>query len=376
MNKNGIHTLDKYIMKRNILITFLYKEGAGPIFTIEMAKGLAMNGCNIYVVVSSKISNRKDWENENLFKKVVFIETGSRKNAISATINWFVSGRKKLRQSLKDIHFDMVISTFYHPWAISVLNCARCKNKYVICHDPIHHSGVPLYEKVLTTSYIKAANKVIVLTKSFIPLVNKRFGFNKDLIIFMPHGRMSSYQRNEKETKSNKDYNFLFFGRIGEYKGLNILAKAYKKLSYKRNDISLRVAGSGDFSKYADDFHNLKNCTIDNRYIKDEEVSAFFSYPNTILVLPYIDASQSGVIPIAFEHNVPIIASDTGGLREQLDEGHLGLLCKANNVDSLCNAMNEICNNESLRNSYKTLMTQHLEHLNWNNVTKVLLKNS
>ena len=114
---------------KNILITFLYKEGAGPIFTFEMAKGLAINECNVYAVVSSKISNRKDWESEELFKKVFFIETGSRKNAITATSNWFISDRHKLTHSLKDIHFDMVISTFYHPWAISVLNCTRCKNK-------------------------------------------------------------------------------------------------------------------------------------------------------------------------------------------------------------------------------------------------------
>ena len=44
-------------MKKNILITFLFKEGAGPVFTLEMARGFAQNGCNVYVIISSKIAN-------------------------------------------------------------------------------------------------------------------------------------------------------------------------------------------------------------------------------------------------------------------------------------------------------------------------------
>ena len=49
-------------MQKKILITFLFKEGAGPVFTLEMSRGLAQNGCEIHALLSSKISNRKDWE--------------------------------------------------------------------------------------------------------------------------------------------------------------------------------------------------------------------------------------------------------------------------------------------------------------------------
>ena len=61
-------------MQKKILITFLFKEGAGPVFTLEMSRGLAQNGCEIHALLSSKISNRKDWENEKSFKSVTFIE--------------------------------------------------------------------------------------------------------------------------------------------------------------------------------------------------------------------------------------------------------------------------------------------------------------
>ena len=74
---------------KNILITFLFKEGAGPVFTLEMARGLALNGCNIYVILSHKISNRIDWETEKLFKEVYFIDTGTRKQPYKQALNSF-----------------------------------------------------------------------------------------------------------------------------------------------------------------------------------------------------------------------------------------------------------------------------------------------
>lgn len=55
---------------KNILITFLFKEGAGPVFTLEMAKGLAANGYNVYAIVSNKISNKDNWEKEKSLKEV------------------------------------------------------------------------------------------------------------------------------------------------------------------------------------------------------------------------------------------------------------------------------------------------------------------
>ena len=60
-------------MQKKILITFLFKEGAGPVFTLEMSRGLAQNGCEIHALLSSKISNRKDWENEKSYPDIISV---------------------------------------------------------------------------------------------------------------------------------------------------------------------------------------------------------------------------------------------------------------------------------------------------------------
>lgn len=362
---------------KNILITFLFKEGAGPVFTLEMAKGLAANGYNVYAIVSNKISNKDNWEKEKSLKEVYFIETGTRKTAIQSTLKFYFKERFKIRKRYKTIHFEYIISTFYHPWATTLLNCFFGK-KVVICHDPIHHSGVKFLEKYLTTKYIKSANDIIVLTKSFIPIVEKRFHFLPQHIHYMPHGRMSEYKKTfvhqPQTVEENAKITFLFFGRIEIYKGLHILAKAYKQLISTYNNIELTIAGSGNFNEYQTDFQNLPNVVINNTYIPDDQIHLYFSKPNTILVLPYLDASQSGVIPIALEYGMPIIASDTGGLKEQLDNGNIGLFCKPNDIQSLYSQMQKAISDPLFFKIEREKSEKYLERIEWNNVTKIFYK--
>lgn len=362
-------------MRKKILITFLFKEGAGPVFTLEMARGLAQNGCEIHALLSSKISNKKDWENEKSFKSIIFIETGTRETAIQATLSFFFRKRDVLKRKFQNLIFDYAISTFYHPWNTAIFKCFKITKKIVICHDPIHHSGVGLLEKWMTSHYIKAADDVIVLTKSFIPIVEKRFGYNKEHIHYMPHGRMSMYKQQSTTIQVNtENINFLFFGRIEDYKGLHVLAEAYKKLIQSYSNISFTVAGSGDFSKYQSLFKELKQVNIINRYIADNEIDDYFSIPNTVLVLPYLDASQSGVIPIALEYGLPIIASDSGGLKEQMDNGNFGLFCRPGSVDSLIKQMEYILKHPDFYTTERAKVSTYLQNLNWDVVTQKIIR--
>ena len=364
---------------KNILITFLFKEGAGPVFTLEMARGLALNGCNIYVILSHKISNRIDWETEKLFKEVYFIDTGTRKTAIQASFKFFLKEKFKIKSKYKSLQFDYAISSFYHPWASSVLKCVKAK-RITICHDPIHHSGVKTLEKILTFHYIKSSDEIIVLTRSFIPLVSKNFGFSEKHIHYMPHGRMSEYRKKETFLPSDHSYmneetiNFLFFGRIEKYKGIQLLAKAYKELVQTPHlDITLTIAGSGNFAEYIEEFRNIPNVTVINRYIPDNEIGQYFSIPNTIVVLPYIDASQSGVIPIALEYNTPIIASETGGLKEQLNNGEIGIFCKVNDINSLKEKMAWCIHNPGKLKEERKKMASYLHELDWEVITRIII---
>ena len=168
--------------------------------------------------------------------------------------------------------------------------------------------------------------------------------------------------------------NFVFFGFIQKYKGLHVLAKAYKNVLEKGYNVSLTIAGNGDFSEYKQEYSGLDNVKIINRRIRDEEIGNLFSIPNTVAVLPYIDATQSGVVVTAMEFGTPIIASNTGGLREQLNDGEIGIFCEPGDAEDLAEKMICLIDNTEEIKQQKEKMSIFLLTLNRDAVARKLIE--
>lgn len=123
-----------------------------------------------------------------------------------------------------------------------------------------------------------------------------------------------------------KNY-LLFFGFIREYKGLDVLIDA---LQYLDDSYEVIVAGEvyGSFDAYADQIKRLgleKRVHTFTKYISDDEVTLYFSAAN-VCMLPYKSATQSGITAIAHHFDVPIIATDVGGLKETIRHMETGII--------------------------------------------------
>lgn len=121
----------------------------------------------------------------------------------------------------------------------------------------------------------------------------------------------------------------LFFGIIRDYKGLDVLLEA---LPYLPEDTDIIVAGEPytDMKKYTDwvKEHRLEQRVhFYNRYISDDEVTQFFS-ASDVCVLPYKSATQSGIAAIAYHFDLPIVATNVGGLQEIIQEGKTGFVAQ------------------------------------------------
>jgi glycosyltransferase involved in cell wall biosynthesis len=119
----------------------------------------------------------------------------------------------------------------------------------------------------------------------------------------------------------------LFFGFIRSYKGLMNLLQATARIPRER-DFQLLVGGEfyEDDAPYRKAIRELgiaDRVVLHDRYIPNEEVADFFSAAN-VTVLPYVSATQSGIIQIAFNFDCPVITTDVGGLPEVVRAGELG----------------------------------------------------
>ena len=136
----------------------------------------------------------------------------------------------------------------------------------------------------------------------------------------------------------------LYFGVIRKYKGLHTLLDALPRV-IDRLGAKTIIAGEfyGDPAEYYDriDLHSLApHLLMAPEFIPRDEVAQYFSAAD-VVVLPYLTATQSGIVSIAQEYEVPCIVTSVGGLPEVVVDGHTGLVVPPDDPQALAQAIIE-----------------------------------
>ena len=118
----------------------------------------------------------------------------------------------------------------------------------------------------------------------------------------------------------------LSFGRLLPYKGLDLLADALARLGPVPG-LTVRVVGAGPESATLDALRALPGVIVENRWVPEDEVGALLGWSDA-LVLPYREASQSGVAAAALAAGRRVLATRVGGLEEQLAGAPGAVLCE------------------------------------------------
>ena len=364
-------------MKNVIVVNYTGRNGGGPIDAIEMAKGFAYNGISVVAIISKKVSNLDDWISFG-FEKVILIDTFVNiKDMIKKELLFNKCVLRVLKDELVDYKVRFVYCPMVSPWTRKINRFFENVPIYVVNHDPLPHSG-DTGTKILNffgmQKVYKKSEMIVTHSEIFIEYIEKRYD-KKNRVLYVPLGPQSV--RNTGVQKINYDpkkINFLFFGRVEDYKGIDILCLAYAKMKDRYNNISLSIVGNGDFSKYATIVECLDDVTIVNEWIPDDMVGDYFLGENIVLVLPYKDATQSGPILIGYQYHVPVIATNVGGLGAQVIEGKTGFLIEPGNVNSLCEAMQKFVENPKLISATKQGIDIYMDEISWTSSAKKILK--
>ena len=155
----------------------------------------------------------------------------------------------------------------------------------------------------------------------------------------------------------------LCFGRIWPYKGLEYLIKAEPLITAAFPHARIVIAGRGeDFTRYRRMMIHTENFVVNNEFVSVEKRATLFRSAS-VVVLPYVEATQSGVIPIAYTYGKPVVATAVGGLVEQVEEGVTGFLVPPRDPRLLAERIVQLLGNEPLRrylgrNGRRKLMTE------------------
>jgi alpha-maltose-1-phosphate synthase len=192
-------------------------------------------------------------------------------------------------------------------------------------------------------------------------------GLSASKVIVIPHFDYRYLLPLPSESDFDNTYSeyVLLFGKIKPYKGVETLLEAARKVRKKLgNKFRVLIAGKGsktflDSLLRSDD---LVYIHIQNGYIPDIEIPKLFRNAK-FLVLPYIDASQSGVVSLAYTFSKPVIVSNVGSIAEYVEHGVTGLVFEPGDTEQLSNYIEElVVNNEKCvemgKNAYQKIKNE------------------
>jgi glycosyltransferase involved in cell wall biosynthesis len=140
----------------------------------------------------------------------------------------------------------------------------------------------------------------------------------------------------------------LIFGRLFEYKGVDTALEAFRSLPPELSDVKLIVAGRGPLAALA---RGQTNVEVREEYVSEADVQALLGGTRLVL-LPYKDATQSGVGLLAVARGVPCVVSSVGGLPELVPDSAPGLVVPPGDAPRLALAiLANIDHDEDLRNA-------------------------
>jgi glycosyltransferase involved in cell wall biosynthesis len=149
----------------------------------------------------------------------------------------------------------------------------------------------------------------------------------------------------------------LFFGTIAPYKGIEYLVGAFERLVTERCDYRLLIAGKPrkGSEEYWDCVHRKIHEIDEGRiiqkieFISDADTELYFKAAD-VLILPYTEIFQSGVLFLGYSFGLPVIAADVGSLSDDIVSGETGLVCRPRDAGDLARTIDLYFASELFRN--------------------------
>ena len=281
---------------------------------------------------------------------------------------------------------DLIIYKYWMPFFApcygTIVLLSRLFTKAKSCYigdNIVPHEKIPVIDDLLTRWGLWKVDYFIVQSDS----VQNDLLHYKPKAVFkqIPHPVFEIFketytqaQAREKLGIQSDEKVMLFFGFIRAYKGLNYLIAALPKVL---ENIKVRLIICGEFYDDEEKYHQqIKDLNVGEQiilngdYIPNEEVGLYYAATD-VVVLPYVTATQSGVVQVAYNYNKPVITTRVGGLPEVIDEGKTGFTVPPQDPDSLAEAIIkffEIVDSTDFEHHIK----EHKKQYSWERMAKAI----
>lgn len=359
-----------------ITLVFFGSTGACAVYSYQMAEALSKrNDCVLQLIISKRVYNIDDWLKLSSPNKVeVYVFDTYTHKPVSFFFSLFRIKRfYRIIKTVFSFCCDVVYFPFGCTWA-PILFPILSRRKILVntIHDVHpHDNSRSVFDYLLTKSQewsARYAHSIILLNHKDVEYIENKYKVNTSVI---PHAAFTYYDRQFTDDAQNSiKHQICFVGRIEPYKGLILLVQAFKRIRTK--GLSLVIAGSGHIDESL--LTQIEeDCRIQliNRFISDTEMMGII-HGSDFVVLPYVRASQSGVIPLAFALGRTVVATRVGALDEQVPT-ETGLLVNPS-IQDIANAIDFMYDDPTRINQYCRRAKQYaMEELSWDHSADLLV---
>ena len=311
-------------------------------------------------------------------------------------ISWLITWQKikKTDPDIIHIQYTPTICGPFFPLFLIFLRLVRAKPKLIItAHEKptgyLHHLNFitkkmfMLYEKKI----FKFCDKIIVHTLDHKQELLNRYNIRLNKIAIIPHPVMEPHTSDQitienvaKKCELDSKEIITYFGFIRPHKGIDYLIKAFSSVLEVSNDDKkiLLIAGSTPkiWSEYLIKLKKLvkrdgiEEYVIFTDYVSNEEMSAIFS-GSKIIVLPYLLATQSGVLHQAIAYGKPVITTDVGGVGETVKKYNIGCVVPPRDSRAIADAILGMLDNPEEMGMFRKNELKVAEELSQKNIAKM-----
>lgn len=286
--------------------------------------------------------------------------------------------RSRLRILFKILSFR---PTYIHvheqpdSFTTSVIWLLRRQRMILTVHDPLPHTGndsVYAAANAEGTRFLRARASMFHTHGEYCKQTLLSEQLNRH-VISTAHGAVLAPSP-DQELPFEKG-RILLFGRMQEYKGIEILLQAAEILRAKSTFFRIVLAGRGpELERLRPQIEGRDDIEVISKYLAPAEAVQQLQR-SQLVVAPYLDATQSGVVSAAFANGRPVVASRVGGLIDSVIDGENGVLVEEKNPLSLASALQRVLEDETF---YRRLMhganRTVTREMDWSNISDALLR--
>lgn len=292
-------------------------------------------------------------------------------------LSWLRAGRR-----IAEFAPDLIIAHWWNPFFGPCLGTAvrlakrRSRSSVIfVCHNVVPHEPFP-GARGLTRYALAPGDAWLVHSETNQRGLESFRLRGHTLLVPHPPGQGFGEPIDKEEAKSRLGLSgntLLCFGLIRRYKGLPTLLEALP-LVLRNLDCTLLIVGEfyegkDHCLKLISDLGLASNVRIIDRFVPDDEVSLYFSAAD-LVVLPYASATQSGITPIAYAFERPVLATRVGGLPEAVRDGETGLLVEPRNPSALAAAIIRFLEDGLGPTFSRNIATQ--KRFSWDDLARIL----